>query len=413
MSYESTASHLYVSGSTGVGKSVLLTNCVRQDMDQGCGVILIERDGNLFQKALDQVPPERMSDVICIDLTKGDRPVGLNLLKLGKPEIVAGQLAALLDALYPNNKSLYSTQLVQQGIPVLANLPRATITDLLTLVDPQNPVEKIWAKSVTEGNSFWSQWYKDEKQMQVNSQPLKNRMWELLASEQVRNLVNQETSSFDPKDVIQNNKLLFINLAGVSEQAASLIGTLIVTAMWTAAKQLNPPKPTLMYLDEFQQFSHLSGDFIEMLATARKRNLGLVIATQYIERLNQMMQDAVMANARTKVIFQSSANSSRIHAVDFASAHVKKEAFMNLPVYNALARIHTDQGVSSPITLRTYEEPQGYGRAADTIAFSAARHGRDIVKICEDDSTRRVAAKQPQKVVRKNIGRASYDVDDK
>ena len=79
-----------------------------------------------------------------------------------------------------------------------------------------------------------------------------------------------------------------------------------------------------------------------MLATARRQQLGLVIATQYIERLPRTMQDAVMANARTKVIFNSSANSSGIHARDFASRTVTSDSFMNLKAHDALARINTD-----------------------------------------------------------------------
>ena len=267
MSYQAAVSHMYIAGGTGVGKTTLMVNTIRQDMDAGAGIILIEREGNLFRQTLDQVPPHRQRDVICIDLTRSDRPVGLNLLRLNKPEIVAGHLATLLDALYPDSKSIYASQLVRHGIPVLANLERATLADLLSLVHPRNPVEKAWAREATAKmkdatyRDFWADWYREDKKIEQNSQGLKNRMWEIMTPEPIRYLLNQETSSFDPSDVINGNKILLINLAGVSEQAASLIGTMIVTAIWSAALQGNPSKPNFMYLDEFQQVSHL-GDLI-------------------------------------------------------------------------------------------------------------------------------------------------------
>lgn len=413
MSYGSAVSHMYIAGGTGVGKTTLMVNTIRQDMDAGAGIILIERDGNLFRQALDQVPPSRLRDVICVDLSRWDRPVGLNLLRLNQPEIVAGQLATLLDALYPDAKSIYANQLVRQGIPVLANLERATVADLLPLVHPRNPVEKAWARAAVEKmpdkayRDFWADWYKDEKQMAQNAQPLKNRMYDLLTPEPTRHLLNQETSSFQPADVINQNKILLVNLAGVSEQAASLIGTMIVTAVWTAAAQGRPNKPNFMYLDEFQQFSHLGTDFENMLATARKRNLGLVIATQYIERLPKSTQDAVMANARTKVIFQSSAKSAVTHAEDFASPHVRKEAFMNLKAHMALARINTDSGISPPITLQTFPEPPGHAEGPKILNYSAQTYGRDLAAITRDDETRRIV-KTEASTPRKTIGRSTY-----
>lgn len=399
-SYESAVTHMYIAGGTGVGKTTLMVNTIRQDMDAGAGIILIEREGNLFQQALDQVPPHRMQDVICIDLTNSDRPVGLNLLKTAPPEVVAGQLADLLAALY--DTSINANKLVRHGIPVLARLPRATIADLITLVHPRTVVDKQWARAVVSQHpdktirQFWEDWYKqDDKKITNDSEPLKNRMWELLTPEPTRYLLNQETSSFDPVEVVQGNKLLFVNLSGVSEQAASLIGTMLVTAIWTAAKRFKDDdlaKPNFMYLDEFQQFSHLSHDFENMLAEARKHKLGLVMATQYIERLKPVgLQDAVMTNARTKVIFNSSAKSSMIHWQDFASTYVRQQDFMNLKAHQALARVNTKDGISEPITIKTFKQPAGYKRGAEILALSSHTYGRNKTQIDSDDATRRIA----------------------
>lgn len=422
MSYDAALTHTYIAGGTGVGKTTLMVNTIRQDMETGAGIILIEREGNLIHQALDQVPPHRVDDVICIDLSRDTYPIGLNLLRTSKPEVVAGQFSSLLEGLFPDSaRGVNASQIILNGIPVLANLDRATLYDLMMLADPHNPAERAWALDAASKHpdklirDFWiNDWFKrDQKTIAKDALPFKNRMRELFTPEPIRYLLNQETSSFDPLDVISGNKLLFVNLSGVSEQIASLIGTMLVTAIWTAAKKSTPDKPNFMYLDEFQRFAYSSKDFEDMLAEARKYKLGLVIATQYIERLKRETQDAVMANARTKIIFQSSSNSSGIHATDYASQHVRRESFMNLKAHDALARINTQSGISEPITIHTFPEPQGFNHGRQILDASARLYGRTKPRIDQDDSTRRFVRREEEQPEQQEqvFGPTDYDPD--
>lgn len=413
ISLKRAVTHSYIGGGNGTGKTTLMLNMMRQMMDQNCGVILFERDGNLFRQALDEVPPHRRDDVICIDLTRQDRPVGFNVLHMNKPEIVAGQFAQLLDSVFPDSqRSVYTSQLVLHGVPLLAELDRATIADLVILVHPRTPADKAWVKTVVSQTKdkairqFWEDWHKqDDSRIMTNAQAFKSRINEVLTPEPIRYLLNQETSSFNPVDVLTGNKLLFVNLAGISEQAASLIGSVILESIWTQARReeiadlVPEDRPNFIFLDECQQFFHLKNEIIDMFATARKRRLGLVAATQYIERLDPKVQDAVLANARNKIIFQSSVNSARVHAQEFAHAHVDTSSFVNLKAYTALARINTDgkDGVSDPMTMYTYPEPgakdalipNSFKQGRDVLEASLNRYGRSVADIRRDDETRR------------------------
>ena len=89
ISYKRAVTHTYIGGANGTGKTTVMVNMARQMMENGNGIVLLEQDGNLFQQVLDEVPPNRIGDVICIDLSRSDRPVGVNLVRLNKPEIVA------------------------------------------------------------------------------------------------------------------------------------------------------------------------------------------------------------------------------------------------------------------------------------------------------------------------------------
>lgn len=400
--------HIYLGGSTEVGKTTMLVNIVRQLMEQGSGITIMERDGNLFEQALNQVPPHRVQDVIAIDTTQGDRFVGFNPLRTGKPEIIAGQFASLLNGVFKDaGESVYTQQLVRHGIPVLANMEKATLADLPRLVNPRTNEERDWALRAARSmkdptyREFWENWIakRDEKKRLADASAFYNRWYELFTPEATRYMLSQEESSFDPVDIITGNKLLFVNLAGVSEQVASVMGSLLVNAIWSVAKlpENTPDIPNFLVMDEFQQFSHLREETVDMFATARKRKLGLVVATQYIERLDKKVQSAVMANARNKLIFTSSVDSAYVHNREFAHQVVKAESFVNLPAFNVLARVNTENGVTDPITMLTFPEPgqpganiqTTYNQARTILQMSASKYGRTAAEIDRATEIRR------------------------
>lgn len=401
--YEAALSHILAVGNTGTGKSTLFENLVRQVLDRGSGLFLIERDGNLFQKTLDQIPPHRKDDVICIDLERWDNPLGFNILRTGKAEIVVGRLNTLLNSLFPDaSKSIYTDQIVQFGIPVIHNLERATIADLQVLAHPRNPAELAWFEWAVAQHpdktirDFWKEWSKDfkskdQKQISQKTQAFKNRMWALMTAEPVRYLLNQESSSFDFLDILNTNKIFAVNLAGAPEQAASLIGSLFMAALADAAKVSSPTKENYVIVDEFQQFSHLQDEFVDMLRTIRKRKVGLMLATQNIEQLPTNLQDATMANARTKLAFQSAAKSADVLARNYAHAYVKRESFINLKAYDMIGVINTRTGVSDPVTIHTFDSLPGYNFGRDIMTSSSRRFGRTKPRIDQDDRTRRIA----------------------
>ncbi|MHD0303965.1 type IV secretory system conjugative DNA transfer family protein [Rhodococcus erythropolis] len=418
LDWEKALTHLYIGGATEVGKTTLAERLLRQTIDKGYGAFVFEYEGNLLNKGLNQVPAHRLDDVIVIDFTRNQFPVGLNIIKLGSPSLVAGQLTTLLEAIYPDNKSVYTRKLISHIIPALEVVPNATLADVLVMANPRNPVELAWARDVAGKQKdrpikqFLTDWLgKSKETREKDSQALENRLWEILTPAESRYLVTQETSSFDPYDVINNNRLLFVNFAGVSEQVASLIGSFIVSALWRAASASAPEKPNLMFIDEFQYFSRLNSDFEDMLATARRKKLGLVLATQYVERLPTSTQDAIAANARSKIIFQSSPKSAQIHQRDFADRTITAEQIVNLKAFDALARINTKEGTSRPFTMHTYPEAIGYGHGQRAFQISEQKYGRNIESIDAAEVQRRRPT-TPTQQSHKPIGTSTYDVPD-
>ncbi|PJA84956.1 MAG: hypothetical protein CO145_00145, partial [Candidatus Nealsonbacteria bacterium CG_4_9_14_3_um_filter_37_13] len=73
--------HFYIVGQTGTGKSVLLQEMIRQDIEKGEGVALIDPHGDMAEKILGLIPPGRAEDVIYFNPADFERPLGLNMLE--------------------------------------------------------------------------------------------------------------------------------------------------------------------------------------------------------------------------------------------------------------------------------------------------------------------------------------------
>lgn len=405
--YVAATQHQYVGGANGTGKTTLLVNQLAQDIANGCGAIVFEYDGNLIQRTLAQVPPNRLDDVVVIDFRDRENFIGLNLMEFETPAHVASRLVTIFEKVYKESgRGVMLRKYINYAVRAMGDTPGLTVGDLVQYLNPSSPREQAWAKWVdsnikdSEIKSFMDGWRAQASKKNGEAlrelAPLLNRMWEFMLPVQTRYMLSQSKSSISPGDIIDQNKLLFINLSGVETQVAEITGTLLLGTMWDAARSRLPEKPNFLVADEFQMFSHLNSEFIDMLATARKRNLCLVLATQYIDRLDYEVQDAIGTNCRSKIVFQSGQKAAHAHAQDFADPSVKKEHIQNLGKYHAIARVMGNDGVSSPLTMKTIPEPRGYGLARQAIALSTQRFAVSAEAVEQEAVKRRTAPDGPE-----------------
>lgn len=398
MSHQAGTTHTAVFGGNGVGKTTLMANMAKQDMDAGHGVIVIEAKGDLFYEVLDYVPRDRLDDVVIIDFMNNLNPVGLNILDQGNPRTVIDELVELFQFKY-NDKGVWFRELMYHGLMTLHEYPGMTFNDLSTLISPKDDDEVEWAKDIIKGvkdkeiKRFWHRWNAlSDSDKHKHSEVVESRIWQIVGRIEPRYLFGQAESSFKAEDIIKNNKILLVNLAGVPKESAEIVGTLLLNALWGAAQRTPPEKANFLYMDEFQMFADLPMGFDDVLALARKFKLGMVVATQYVERLPSHLQQAIKANARTKVIFQSSAEGAAIWAREFGSKEIDASAITNLKAHMAIARINTDAGVSSPVTLRTKAPATKAGYALEAIKRSNGKYGRSVASI----EAAEVARRQPR-----------------
>ncbi|MFD9431464.1 type IV secretory system conjugative DNA transfer family protein [Streptomyces sp. NPDC060002] len=392
LSPEESTWHMQVVGPTGSGKTALLTNLISQDMNAGRGVILIESKGDLFQAVLDRVPEGRLQDVVLLDVSDTDYPVGFNILQ-GSPFVVAADIQRLFDHLYPQDARGVR---VRQGFYhlILTLMMSAGTSSPMTFADigplavpraDQVEFSKNLVRGVAHIEDLATWWAGiDDRMRSSHFQPLMDRIWQLNNRPSIRNIIGQSASTIDLRDVIRGNKILLVNLGRATEgkDTAGLLGSLLLNAVWSVvqAGAANPARPTMLYLDEFQDFINLPIAPADMFAQARSLGLAMTVAHQHLGQLTRELQDATQNNARSTVVFQTSADEARSFARQFGRS-VTEEDFLNQRRFEVLMRLATSNGVSSPVTGVTLPPVDATGSADEVRRRSRRTYGRPVAEV--------------------------------
>lgn len=419
LSFAEACKHLHIVGPIGVGKTAVMGNLVTQAMQAGNGVIVMERKGDLFRVALDAVPQGRQDDVIVMDV--GDsRPVGYNLLAEGNPRIAVEELCQLFEYLYPDmRRGIWARAALHRGLSTLITRPGSAFVDLVPLLSPnaRSETEAQWRDeliaNVTDPElaRFWQRFDDLSPAQQENyAAPILDRVWQLSERKEIRDVIGQSESSFTFREAIRERKIVLVNLAGLGVETARLAGTLLLNAIWSAVRSgaADPHYPTFLLLDEFQDFVHLPVDPESMLVQARSFGLAMVLAHQHLDQLPDSLRSAVLANARSKVVFQATYDDARVFAREFGRS-VSDEDFMNLGQYEVLCRFATDEGVSAPVSGETLPPGDGTGLVDEVRRRSRERYGRDGASIQADIVRRRTTKELPKPKKRPKLGGVAWE----
>jgi hypothetical protein len=393
--------HLHVIGPTGSGKSTLLLGLIAQDMAAGRGVVVLDPKGDLVADVLDRVPARRLNDVIVLDPSDEDRPVGLNLLRAGEAdrELVAEQLVGTLHNLYQASWGPRTDDILRSALLTLVGVPGMTLAEvplLLTDVGFRRRLVGRVNDPIALG-PFWG-WFdamSDAERAQAIG-PVMNKLRAFLLRRRLRNVIGQAQPHLDLDQAISSSKIVLVPLAKglLGEEAAALIGSLVVARVWQAVQRRSAmpqaDRPTtIMVIDEFQDYLRLPLSLADVLAQARGLGLGLTLAHQHLGQLPTPLQGAVLANARSRVIFQVASADARTLAREL-SPHLQAADLQGLGAYEVVATLSAGSRVAPPATGVTLTPPPvtGYGETArqrsrqrygisrtDVEAAILARHG--------------------------------------
>jgi uncharacterized protein DUF87 len=379
--------HLHVIGPTGSGKSTLLVDLICQDMSAGRGVVVLDPKGDLVRDVLDRVPEHRVGDVIVLDATDEERPVGLNLLAGSQeaPELVVDQIGSIFANLFRSGWGPRTDDILRAALLTLAGVPGQTLCEVpLILTDQGFRRRMVGHVSDLVLQQFWG-WYEglsDSERAQAIA-PLSNKLRAILLRRRLRNVLGQAAPRLDLDDALATNKILLVPLAKglLGEEAAALAGSLLVARVWQAVQRraavpANARPLTFAYIDEFQDYLRLPTGVADVLAQARGLGLALTLAHQHLGQLPSGLKEAVLANARSRVIFQSSATDARALAHEL-TPYLDANDLQGLGAYEVVATLSAGARVAPPVTAATILPPEPTGQAARARAASRERYGVD------------------------------------
>jgi len=396
LSPEDRLRHLYVIGQTGTGKTGFLKTLIEQDIRSGNGVCFIDPHGNDIIDVLASIPPERYEDVIYFDPAYLDRPFGLNLLEydLNRPEqktFIVNELLAIFRRLYgdvPESMGPAFEQYFRNATLLVMEDPASgsTLMDIgrvlsnaeyrnFKLARSNNPiVNQFWTEIATRAEG--------EASLQNIVPYITNKFDDFTANDFMRPIIGQQVSSFNFREVIDNKKILLVNLSKgrLGERNANLLGLILVGKLFMAAlSRADSPgtqfPPFYVYIDEFQ---NITTDSIPgILSEARKYKLSLTMAHQFLAQVDEKIRDAVFGNVGSMAVFRVGEEDGEFFAKQFAPTFQSLD-FVNIENRNAYVRILANGVPQKPFNIKTINLSEGNRDQIDDLReLSYLTYGRD------------------------------------
>lgn len=306
--------HMYVIGKTGTGKSSLIEGMIRQDVLAGHGLALFDPHGDLAERLYDWIPESRRGDVIYLNVPDPEQPFGFNPLEGVPPlrrSLAANGIVEALKKLFDDAWGVRLEYILRSALLLLLEQPQATLADVVRLFH-EKEFRKKAAERVTneQVKRFWTtEFEKFGRERASAITPIQNKLGSLLVDPFVSRILTIPKSTFNPREVMDNGKVLLVNLAKgkIGEAPAMLFGGLLVTMLGlsglaradTAQKER---RDFFIYLDEFQTFTTLV--LVNMLAELRKYGVGLVLANQFLDQIEPEVRSAILGNVGTLLVFR-------------------------------------------------------------------------------------------------------------
>ena len=310
--------HMYVIGKTGMGKSTMLENMAIQDIRNGEGFAFIDPHGSAVENLLEYIPEERVKDVVYFAPFDLDQPLAFNVMEdvgYDKRHLVTSGLMATFKKIWQDAWSARMEYILTNTLLALLEYPDATLLGVNRMY-----TDKAYRKKVVENvkdpivKDFWTKEFANytDRFTQEATPAIQNKIGQFTSNPLIRNIIGQPKSSFDIREMMDNRKILLINLSKgrVGDVNMRLLGSMLVTRIFLAAMsradlsnaELKKAAKFYLYVDEFQNFANET--FSDILSEARKYNLNLVIAHQYIEQMEEEVAAAVFGNVGTTVTFR-------------------------------------------------------------------------------------------------------------
>lgn len=392
--------HMYLIGKTGMGKSTLLENMIVEDISAGKGVAVVDPHGDLAEKIIKYIPTNRVNDVIYFNPADMEYPIAFNVVEhvdAHLRHLVASGLLSVFQKLWADSWGPRLEYILRNAILAILEYPGSTLLAVTRMLSDKKFRKKVVDKVQDPVvKSFWVNEFSSyaDKFASEAVSPIQNKVGQFLSSSLIRNIVGQIKSTIDMRKVMDDGKILIMNLSKgrIGEDNSALLGAMMITKLQLAAmSRVDIPeherRDFYLYVDEFQNFA--TDSFANILSEARKYRLNLVLANQYIEQLNEKVKFAVFGNVGTMVVFRVGAADAEELTPEF-SPIFNEEDMVNLPKYDFYIKLMIDGIASEPFSARglpPLSDSQISNNIDKVIKVSRERYAKER-KLVEEKITR-------------------------
>ena len=390
--------HMYIIGKTGTGKTEFLKQMILQDIKNGEGVGVVDPHGDLIEDILQLVPPERAEDVILFDPSDTARPMGLNMLEAATEEekhYVVSSIVGLMYKLYdPNKTGIIGPRFehaIRNAMLTVMSKPGSTFIEVVRVLTDANFVQELlpyvqdpivrryWTDQIAQTSDF----HKSEVLDYIVS-----KFGRFVTNKTMRNIIGQSESAFNFREVMDNQKILLVNLSKgkIGEENSSFLGLVLVPKILVAAMSrqsvsMDQRKDFFLYVDEFQNFA--TPDFAQILSEARKYRLDLIVANQFIGQMEEEVKNAIFGNVGTLAAFRVGVTDANYLQHEFQPTFSEAD-LINIDRFNCYMRTVVNGEPVPPFSLDTTkdmekEKAMMNPRVSELIKeLSRLKYGKDV-----------------------------------
>ena len=299
---------------SGTGKSTFLLNLICQDIEQGGGLAVLDPHGDLIDQILERIPEGRLGDVVLLDPSDEEYPIGFNILSAHsetEKHLLASDLVSVFRRLSTSWGDQMTSVLGNAILSFLESDRGGTLADLRRfLVEKEYRQEFLQSVRDPENVYFWQ---KEFPLLTGKPQaPLLTRLDTFLRPKLIRHMVAQRENRFDFAEIMNGQKIFLAKLSqgAIGEENAYLLGTLLVSKFHQLALARQDMRavdrqPFYLYIDEFHNF--VTPSMVSILSGARKYRLGLILAHQELRQLGQGTSEiasAIISNPFARICFR-------------------------------------------------------------------------------------------------------------
>jgi hypothetical protein len=380
---------MWVLGASGTGKTSFIQHCLQQDIHAGRGVGVIDPHGDLAAAVLAAVPPERVNDVVLLDMMDTDWPVALNVLQgASEPETVA---ASLVGAFKNHFSDSWGPRLEYCLYMCLASLTAANNTSLLgvnrLLVDDAYRAQVLGMVTDPAVQTFWQyEFPTNDRDRREWVAPIQNKIGQFFGFPVIRNCLGQASGRLSVREIMDRKGIFIARIprAVLGLSGTNLFGSLLVSLFEVAAlaRQDTPEDDRVdfhLYVDEFQNFSSLT--FAHALSEVRKYRLNLTLVNQYTKSLEPPVLEAVLGNCATIISFRVNGQDGELLSRAYADDMPAKR-FVNLARGHILVRLQEHGVQQVPFAGETFAPVSiDHGMSEVIRAQSRARYARPRAEV--------------------------------